>query len=517
MSVAQRWAISLLCFITAVGFFVRIYHVDTNPAGFFCDEASIGYNAYTLLTTGKDEHGTSLPVFFRSFGDYRTPIPFYTAIPFIALFGLSELSVRLATVSVGTLTIVVLFLFIHRLFVVINKERYAALAGLVGAGILAISPWHIHFSRFGSEYIYLPFFLLFAAWCFLESIHHRKMFILASVLSIAICYTYLPGVILGPLFYVGSFFIILPYGKNSKHTVWLGIIIALLTFTPVLIAWQNKTLQTRWNNVELEKTQPVASQIQLFVSQYISHFSPLFLFTKGDTEYPGHYMQRFGVRGQGQIYLVDGIFVLLGIVFCILSMKRYPVMLFPLLILFLYPIGSSITKTDGGPFSFRSILGSIAFPIVSTIGITLVFSLIRNKRVQLVLSLLIFLGYGISFGRYLYLYHTQYPLYSQDFAGWQFGPRDVMKTFLDNKGKYDEYLLIGEFNAPEIFLKFYDPTNICQNKCRIAGVNDIHEDRSQLIAISPQSWQQVPNLMLTVQKVIPYPNGQPAYYIATSR
>src|SRR5260221_6964623 len=84
----------------------RVYHLSTNPSGFFCDEAAIGYNAYTLLHTGVDEYGKSFPIFFQSFGDFKDPLQIYTTIPFIALFGLSELSTRLPSVMWGLMTIV---------------------------------------------------------------------------------------------------------------------------------------------------------------------------------------------------------------------------------------------------------------------------------------------------------------------------------------------------------------------------------------------------------------------------
>ena len=341
------------------------------------------------------------------------------------------------------------------------------------------------------------------------------MLIPASITSIWICYTYLPGVFLGPLFFLGSLYIILPYFKQTKSLLLIGLMCACTIFLPIFFAWHNTSLQTRWTDVALGKDMSFGSKFLLFCSQYVSHFSPLYLFTKGDVDYPGHYMTRFGIRNQGQIYYIDGLFAFIGICFCIVRVKKHRPLAFLLLLLILYPLASSITQTDGGPFSFRAILGSITFPIFSAIGILYVFSRIRVQAVRKFFIVLVLLGYGVSFGRYLYLYHTQYPLYSQNFAGWQYGPRDVMKTFLENKGMYDEYLLIGEFNAPEIFIRFYDPTHQCKDRCRIGGTADIDPTKRQLIAISPQSLRQIPSVPLAIQQIISYPNGQPAFYIAT--
>src|SRR3989344_9678426 len=91
--------------ILLLKFILRVYDLSNNPPGFFGDEAAIGYNAYKILQTGKDEYGEPYPIFFRSFGDYRLPIPIYANIPFVAFFGLNEFSVRLTAVFYGLISI----------------------------------------------------------------------------------------------------------------------------------------------------------------------------------------------------------------------------------------------------------------------------------------------------------------------------------------------------------------------------------------------------------------------------
>ena len=60
------WALALLAAILVLAAVVRVYDLTGNPPGFFCDEASYGYNAYTILHSAKDEHGETLPLFFRT-------------------------------------------------------------------------------------------------------------------------------------------------------------------------------------------------------------------------------------------------------------------------------------------------------------------------------------------------------------------------------------------------------------------------------------------------------------------
>ena len=42
--------------IIILAFFLRFYRLNSYPA-FNADEAAIGYNAYSLIKTGMDEHG----------------------------------------------------------------------------------------------------------------------------------------------------------------------------------------------------------------------------------------------------------------------------------------------------------------------------------------------------------------------------------------------------------------------------------------------------------------------------
>ena len=55
---------TILLSIIILAFILRIYKLAEIPPGFYADEASIGFNAYKILTTLRDEHGKFLPLFF---------------------------------------------------------------------------------------------------------------------------------------------------------------------------------------------------------------------------------------------------------------------------------------------------------------------------------------------------------------------------------------------------------------------------------------------------------------------
>src|SRR3990167_1260706 len=103
-----------LWFIIALAFVLRFYRLGDYPS-LNADEAAIGYNAYSLLETGKDEHGNPWPLHFQSFNDYKPGLYFYLVLPFVKFLGLNEWSVRIPNAFLGVATVYVLYLLIKEL------------------------------------------------------------------------------------------------------------------------------------------------------------------------------------------------------------------------------------------------------------------------------------------------------------------------------------------------------------------------------------------------------------------
>ena len=74
---------------------LRLGAISSFPSGFNADEAALGYNAYSLLLTGRDEHGNILPVNLESFGDYKPALYSYLLVPLVRFLGLTVFAVRL--------------------------------------------------------------------------------------------------------------------------------------------------------------------------------------------------------------------------------------------------------------------------------------------------------------------------------------------------------------------------------------------------------------------------------------
>jgi 4-amino-4-deoxy-L-arabinose transferase-like glycosyltransferase len=123
------------------------------------DEAQIGYNAYSILETARDETGRFLPTHLTLWGVDRPLAISYLTIPGIITFGLNEFGTRIGTAIVGALSIILVFLLTREIFS--NKNL-----SIVTTLLFTLSPWHIVLSRATSEAVdSLTFYLLGIFFC----------------------------------------------------------------------------------------------------------------------------------------------------------------------------------------------------------------------------------------------------------------------------------------------------------------------------------------------------------------
>src|SRR3989344_4994980 len=107
----------LLILIILLAFFLRFYKIDNIPPALYWDEASLGYNAYSILKTARDEHGQLRPATnFAAFGDYKPPGYIYLTVPSIAIFGVNEFAIRFPSAFFGVLTVIVTYFLAKKLF-----------------------------------------------------------------------------------------------------------------------------------------------------------------------------------------------------------------------------------------------------------------------------------------------------------------------------------------------------------------------------------------------------------------
>lgn len=139
-------------FLLFLGIAIRVYQFGLLPGGINQDEAYAGYEAWALLNHGMDSHGYSNPVYLVAWGSGMNALGTYMMMPWIALFGLNAITVRLPQLIMSCLCLPVLYHLLKKM-----ADTGTALLGLL---LLAVNPWHIMLSRWGLESNLLPAFLL---------------------------------------------------------------------------------------------------------------------------------------------------------------------------------------------------------------------------------------------------------------------------------------------------------------------------------------------------------------------
>lgn len=494
----------LLLTILVLASSLRLTQLDQLPSGVFCDEANIGYSAYSLLKTGADEYGVKLPIFFQGFGDYRLPLPIYLQLPTISILGLNTFSIRFTVALIGILTV---FIFYKIGEIAINRNF-----GLITALILAISPWHIHMTRNAMEWSYPIIFFSASILFFLLSNKNKRFIYLGAIFIALSIYSYYSAVLIAPLF----FFIVFIYflcQKTFRKEALLSLLIFLVICLPFIDGVIKGTVTSRFKTIaKNEKRLTQIDRLKGSALIYVRHFDPNFLFFHTQ-DYES--ITRHSIKNIGQLSKLSIILLPFGF-WSLLMRKGKTASLFKIIILtllILYPL-PSLLNDNNAPMPTRSILGIIPLNLIAAMGLYNILDYLKNMKLKSIKYMLFFIlitFFFIESSNFYTSYFKKYSDYSSDFWGWQYGPSEIIKYFKTHKDSYDELYMTGFFNAPEIFLKFYDPEHSCKN-CFIGGIDKYDARKNQLFAMRIEEVTKV-TMPYAIKKVIYYPNGVAAFYL----
>jgi len=208
--------------VLGLNLIIRVWGLEVSPTSINWDEASIGYNAYSILTTGKDEYGTYLPLSLRSFNDYKPALYAYLSIPFIKLMGLSQTSVRMVSVVAGTLSLIPLLLFIN---ILLKKKWWSFLIWM----FYCLDPLRLHFSRVSLETNLSLSFFSFGAWYLLKDklangYTASKNMILATIFLALSAYSYHSARLAVPLLMIFVLIDPFKYLLNKNKFEWKSLL-----------------------------------------------------------------------------------------------------------------------------------------------------------------------------------------------------------------------------------------------------------------------------------------------------
>lgn len=447
------------CLILFLAIFLRLYNLESNPPSLNWDEISLGYNAYSILNSGRDEWGQTLPPSFRAYGDYKLPAYVYIDAPFIALFGLNAWGVRLPSALAGILTVVFIFLIIKE----VTKNKTVPLLGMF---IAAILPWHIILSRIALE-ANLALFLLTSGIFFMLFSFRKGKYLLVSALLFGISlFTYNSSrVVVLPLILLSAFLFFRKFRVSRKTSlISLAIITAFFLIALPLALLQDSSARYRWtqildegainriNELRGSSTLPplakelVINKITYFIPEvmkgYLSHFSIDFLFINGSSNY------QYSVPGSGLILWVMLPLLLLG--FTSIFKSKDKSRWFILGWLLISPVPAAITRDF--PHGLRSLFLIPPLVIISSLGLELVFE--RTKRVvrPVVVGLVIVAGLA----NLIFFWHNYTNNYRVNYSwSWQYGYKDVVSFIKQNESKYDRVVITKKYGEPHEFLLFY--------------------------------------------------------------
>ena len=181
---SRKFEIIFVGAVVALSAVLRIVLLGDLPAGMNQDEASIGYDAWSLANYGVDRNGYAFPVYPVAWGAGHGPFYMYLSMIFIKFFGNSLFVYRLPQALLGVLSVLVFYLIIKK-----SSDRFT---GYIGALLLCVCPWHIMSSRWGLDANPAPFLILFGLYFFVKGCADKKTwaYIVAAVLLAMSLYTY---------------------------------------------------------------------------------------------------------------------------------------------------------------------------------------------------------------------------------------------------------------------------------------------------------------------------------------
>jgi len=461
--------ILIVILITLFGFLVRIAFINKVPPSLFGDEVDVGYQAYSILKTGKDYMGNFMPLHFQSLAEYRTPLYLYSAIPTVWMFGISPLGVRLPSVIFGTLTLPAIYFLTKELF----KKRKVSLLALL---ILMITPWHIHYSRSGFEVSELMFFLTFGLLLFLKGLKKPKYLIFSSILL-----AFTPWIYNTAKFYLPVFLIVIlvvwfkKLAKVSKKYLIASCMAFMIIETPFFFSTVFGGGEERFNLVSIFNDPEMQGNIGFsrieesgaakfvgvsvfqssfvgrvfnnkffyfldeFSKNYIKSFSSDFMFVRGDTT-PRHNVISFG-----EFLPIFGPFLLFGIFELMVGKYRKRLKLFLFLWLITSPIASALTR-DGANHATRLILVLPSMVVFISLGVLWFLRIFSRKTTRLIgLFLMVFTLF--YFVRYLNDYFFHYPFQTERL--WHAGYQDAVLEAQSLSGKYKR-VIFSSFDEPSL-------------------------------------------------------------------
>ncbi|MDX1535146.1 MAG: hypothetical protein R3346_00030 [Candidatus Spechtbacterales bacterium] len=174
----NHWIYLVLLFVIAFGVFFRFWHLSEIPPGIYPDEAKNANDAIETLLTGEYK-------LFYPENNGREGLYIWIIAWSYKLFGISVYALKFPGALMGTLTIIGTYLATkemlryatndngHNLKIKLSQIGIET-AALLSSGFLALSFWHVNFSRIGFRAIMVPLLLSFGLYWTFKTLRTKK-------------------------------------------------------------------------------------------------------------------------------------------------------------------------------------------------------------------------------------------------------------------------------------------------------------------------------------------------------
>lgn len=463
--------------------FLRLWRLDEVPVSLFGDELDVGYQAYSILKTGKDYSGNFMPLHFQSLAEWRTPLYLYSSVPTVAIFGITPWGVRLPAAIFGILGVWLIYLLVREFMRETTQKvarNYAESVALLAALLIAISPWHIQYSRAGFEVTEMLALFLAGVWLFLKGLRNGKWLPVSIVCFSLTPWVYSTAKLFTPL---ALLLLVLLFRKEilkagRKWILW-SVAALLIVGGPIAFSTIFGGGTVRFSYISIFTDPTIVPQIgwdrlrdarvgdptvkfgvqptlvdrlfhnkllslgDVFVRNYLQSFSTQFLFIQGDLNL------RHSPNEMGQLYRIELIFLFIGVAFFLTSAVNFKFKALIIFWLLAAPIPAVLTR-DGGMHATR--LFFILPPLVFLIafGVYNLWQIAPKKYLwRKVLLLGITLPYILSFVLYQHSFWVHYPWESERW--WHAGFKEAVQTAKSLEANYNKIIFSTAGEPPWIF------------------------------------------------------------------
>jgi 4-amino-4-deoxy-L-arabinose transferase-like glycosyltransferase len=448
---ARAPVIVALIGILVLGAWLRLDRLTEVPPSLYCDEAAVGYDAWSIATYGKDQWGNVMPLAFQSFGEYKYPVHIYATAVSVKILGYSDLAVRLPSALVGILNLVLLFLLARKLL----GSKWLALASV---GLMSISPHHVQFSRIAWETNFALVLFLLALLAFVHGISGRSWLLAVAGLLFGLdLYTYNAAKAFVPLFVILAVALYWKSLWSRRRAAAAGATMFVLALL-LSVARPELSGMTRFQQVQLPEAAVSESvlfrstgmlplgQLEVVARQYLLHLSPRYLFESGDP------IRRHSIQQVGETYWFDLIFLPIGL---LALLRRRQASSFLLLgWFFLAPLPGAIVEL--APHAGRAMYTIGGWHMVSAVGLAAVWRFAQQGRSTLARDAIAASLAMVVTASILTYTHAYFNAYPTEYAWeWQYSLMRVFTDYRDEFREFDHVYVQGHHDQPYILALHY--------------------------------------------------------------